>query len=303
MGTATSSPTSGLLRLYWLAGEKFLATPSCSIRPGAAPQLSSFWAKLQQHLTDLMIELRPGKGSMQLESLGSLTALKSLMIMPEGPYRPGPPRYDMSGGKLVLKLPNLCFLFVCGLSNGELVLSAPRVEGAWFSNSKSFQVSMIELQDLDFLLLKDCKDIQVAGAALEEQLPKFRSLIVSGSSEVGRHLIEDLGKMQRLKILSYSGFPAACLPRSFPQSLEDINLSPSNWYRNLPKGLKQCTKLKRLDFCTNRASLYFTKPWTELVPTESLEEVTLGQTKYVRQSNAGKAEFKPVSRLADIMGV
>ena len=292
-----------LAEAYWFTGEKFLAMPSCSISPGAAPQLSSFWAKLQQHLTNQKIELRPGKRNMQLESLGSLTALKSLMIMPEGPYRPGPPRYDMSGAKLVLKLPNLCFLFVCGLSNGELVLSGPKVEHAWFCNSKSFQVSMMELHDLDCLVMKECKEIQVAGDALEKQLQKFRSLIVSGSTEVGRLLIEDLGKMQRLKILSYSGFPAACLPRSFPQSLEDINLSPSNWYRDLPKGLKQCTKLKTLDFCTNRTSLYFTKPWTELVPTESLEEVTLGQTKYVRQSNAGKAEFRQVSRLADIMGV
>ncbi len=110
--------------------EKFLADPSSTIASGACPQLSSFWANLQQHLTNLKIEPQPGKGNTQLESLGSLTALKSLMILPEGPYRPGPPRYDMSEAKLVLEMRNLEFLFVCSLSNGELVLSGPRVEHA-----------------------------------------------------------------------------------------------------------------------------------------------------------------------------
>ena len=42
-----------LAEAYWFAGEKFLAMPSRNISPGAAPQLSSFWAKLQQHLTNL----------------------------------------------------------------------------------------------------------------------------------------------------------------------------------------------------------------------------------------------------------
>ncbi len=276
---------------------------SCSIYPGACPQLSSSWANLQQHLTYLMIRLRPGKDNGQLESLGMLRALKSLIIMPEGPYRAGPPCYDMSGGKLVLEMTNLLFLTVSSLSNGELVLSGPRVEQAWFINNKSFQVSMIELHDLDMLMLKDCKQIQVAGDALEKQFPKFRSLIVSGSSEVGRLVIEDLGKMQQLERVSYSDFPASRMPASFPQSLEDIHLDPSRWYRDLPAGLKQCTKLKTLDFCTDRVSVYFTKPWTEFVPTDSLERVSLGQSEYVRESNAGKAIFKQVSRLGDIMGL
>ena len=275
--------------------------PSCSSCLGATPQLSSFWANLQQHLTELLIQLRPGKGNLQLESLSRLKALQSLQIRPEGRYRPGPLRYDMSGGKLVLEMPKLAFLFVCGLSNGELVLSAPKVEQAWFGNNKSFQVSMMELHDLDFLFLKQCKEIQVAGAALEKQLPKLRSLMVSGCSEVGRLLIEDLGKMQRLEMVSYSDFPVSSMPASFPQSLEDIHLNPSRWYCDLPKGLKQCTKLKRLDFCTNRASLYFTKPWTELVPTDSLEKVTLGQSKYVRESKAGKAVFRQVKASGDIL--
>ena len=296
------SSTSGLLRLDWFAGKKFLAMPSCSIRPGLAPQLSSFWANLQQHLTNLMIELHPGKGNMQLDSLGSLTALKSLMIMPEGTYRPGPPRYDMSGGKLVLIMPNLAFLCVSCLSNGELILSDPRVEGAWFINNKSFQVSMEELNDLDCLMLDDCKEIRVAGAALEKQFPKIRSLLVTGSSEVGRLIIEDLGKMQQLERVAYSDFPALRMPASFPESLEGILLNPEDWYRDLPKGLKQCTKLKTLSFCTHRASLYFTKPWTEFAPTDSLEKVNLGQSEYVRQSNAGKAVFRQVSILGDILG-
>ena len=133
------------------------------------------------------------------------------------------------------------------------------------------------------------------------QFPKFRSLIVSGSSEVGRLVPEDLGKMQRLERVSYSDFPASRIPGSFPQSLEDIHLDPSRWYHDLPAGLKQCTKLKTLNFFTNRESVYFTKPWTELVPIHSLEKVTLGHSEYVRESNAGKAVFKQVSRLGDIM--
>ena len=119
MATAASYPASGSLDASWSAGEKFLADPASTIASGACLRLSSFWANLQQHLTNLKLELQPGKGNTQLESLGSLTALKSLMIMPEGPYRPGPPRYDMSEAKLVLEMPNLEFLFVCSLSNGE----------------------------------------------------------------------------------------------------------------------------------------------------------------------------------------
>ena len=45
------------------------------------------------------------------------------------------------------------------------VLSGPGVEHAWFINKKSFQVSMMELHDLDCLVMKDCKEIQVAGDA------------------------------------------------------------------------------------------------------------------------------------------
>ncbi len=60
---------------------------------------------------------------------------------------------------------------------------------------------MMELHDLACLVMKDCKEIQVAGDALEMQFPKFRSLIVSGSSEVGRLVLEDLGK------ISWSGCP------------------------------------------------------------------------------------------------
>ncbi len=77
------------------------------------------------------------------------------------------------------------------------------------------------------------------------QLPKFKSLIVSGSSEVGRLVLEDIGKMQRLVRVFYSDFRASHMPASFPQSLEDIHLNPSGWFRDLPAGLKQRTSCRR----------------------------------------------------------
>ena len=240
------------------------STASC-----AGPTLSSFWADLQQHLTNLTLGLRPGKSAAQLESLGRLTALTTLIIW--GPVHSGPPYHDMSGEKLALKLPNLCFLCVQNLKDGELVLSAPRVEQAWFINTKSLQITLLEVHDLDCLYLKKCKQVRVAGNALKKQLKKFRSLLVTNSSEVGRLIIQDLGQMQRLERLLYAGFPAACMPASFSQNLDSIALNPVGWYHDLPRGLKQCTKLRQLSFCTNRESWDFTKPWTELVSLDSLE--------------------------------
>ena len=287
--------TSVLLRLLLLcsAGDKFLGMYPGNVASGAGNQLSSFWADLQQHLINLTLGLRPGRSDTRLEGLGSLKALGILTIA-SGCHYPGKPYHDMSGEKLVLKLPSLGFLCVTDLEDGELVLSTPRVEQAWFVNTKVLQITMREVDDLDCLYLKDCKQVRVAGPALKKQYPKLRSLMVSGSSEVDRLILEDVGQMQRLEQLNYEGFPAACMPASFPQSLQMISLNPYGWRHDLPGGLKQCTKLKHLTFNTNRKSWEFTKPWTECLPLDSLERVGLGQCKYVRQAYGSEATFKQV---------
>ncbi|CAL5225796.1 g8572 [Coccomyxa viridis] len=198
-------------------GEKFLAMSQGSIVPDAGPARSSSWANLQQHLAELTLGLHPGRGNAQLGSLGMLTALKMLIIR-RGRHHPENPRRDLSGEKIVLKLPNLAFL----------------------------------------------------------------------------HILQDVDHMTHLEQLVYTDFPAACMPQSFPKSLQSITLFPQDRDYDVPRGLKALTNLTELTFGSGRMSWDPNVPLAELLLMDSLQTLTLGTSRYVRQDNAGKGIFKQV---------
>ncbi len=274
------------------AGESFLAVSPGSIGCVASPALTSFWAELQQHLTNLTLGLCPGKGNAQLGSLGTLTALKILSIN-KGRHHPQNPRRDLSGEKIALKLPNLACLSVSELQDGEFVLSCPKLEVAWCFNCKSIQVTLLEDDELGFLMLQDCIQVQVAGGRPEAQFCKLKDLAVSGCTELGRPIIQDISRMQHLERLLYTGFYTACLPTSFPQSLQSISLSPLDRHY-LPRGLKDLTNLTELTIKCNGMSWDINVPLAEVLPMNSLEQLTLGSYTYVREDSGGKNTFKMV---------
>ena len=272
-------PYSSYAEVDWFAGEKFLGFSRGSI--GAGPALSCSWTRLQRNLTDLTLGLHSGKGNAQLGSLGILSALKILVIS-RGQHNQGNQHRDLSGEKIVLKLPKLAFLCVCDLQDGELVLSCPSLEMAWFLNCKSFQGTLLENDRLEFLMLQDCKHIRMEWLFPEDNLYSLKSLIVSGCSVSGRHMMWDVGHMDHLERLYYTDFPAACIPPSFPKSLQSITLVPLDWQCDLPKGLKELTNLTELTFGSDHMSRDFTKPLAELLPMD----------KYVREDSGSKGNFK-----------
>ena len=75
-----------------------------------------------------------------------------------------------------------------------------------------------------------------------------------------RHLTEDLGEMNCLQKLEYADFPQACMPRSFPQSLQEIELRPCDWFLDLPRGLKELHQLHSLQFDSDCESWEIRRP-------------------------------------------
>ena len=221
-----------------------------------------------------------------------LTALKKLSMgcsgHPEDPYR------DLSGEEVVLRLPNLADFCVCYLKDGTLVMSCPKLKQARFVEACSFQVTMVEESDMRALMLEDCKDIRFAGVLPESQLQKLESLTVTGCTDLGRHIIQNVSRMHNLKRLGCKNFPAACMPQSFPQSLQRMFLSLLETDCDLPKGLKELTNLTELWFGSSRMTWDFHVPLAELLPMDSLEALNLGSSRYVRKDNAGKGTFKQV---------
>ena len=255
-------------------------------------QSSSFWADLQQHLTYLRLWLRPGNAKAQLETIGTLTSLRELIIN----HRTYPHFYaDLSGEKLALKLPNLVIFHVGSPENGELLLSCPKLAEAWLCCTHNLHVK-VEHAVLQKVVLINCKQIQFAVRSPETQFHNLKSLYVSTSSESGKHIIQDISHMQTLQTLTYGGFPAACMPTRFPQTLQSLSLNPNDWCGDLPRGLKELTTLKTLAFFTEHTAWDFTLPWEEYLPIDSLETVTLRSSKYIRQDDGGKATFVRVDK-------
>ena len=135
------------------------------------------------------------------------------------------------GPKLVLKLPHLVDLYLKHPEEGELVLACPKLAKAELKCARSLQLN-VEDAAMECLRVTYCYSVQLTLSFPAHQLGKLKDLHVSDCTEVGRHLIEDVALMKSLRELCYIGFPAVRMPRSFPRSLQDIELRPVGWCRD-----------------------------------------------------------------------
>ncbi len=251
---------------------------------GAGPQLSTFWADLTQHLTDLKLGIYCTlDGAHDLGTLSTLTALRELSIAADAPLSM---RADMSDDddnselrpyiEVALKLPHLAVLGIFGLQKGKVVLSCPKLADISLlsTNSLCIAVKDAALESLEFM---QCERAQFAFELPGSQLQNLKDLTALGCSELHRHLIQDVSQMRSLQKLEYVNFPAACMPSSFPQSLREIDLYVQNWSLDLPKGLKDLHALRFFSFQSSCRPWRFTKPLAELLPMNSLETVQVGE--------------------------
>lgn len=238
-------------------GDAFLELSSGCRIPGAGPELSSFWPNVQQHLTELSLQLYPEEaveGHMQnLEALGTLTALQKLEVWcivpeewseesrewPEEPleWSEGPLAIrSMSGESLTLKLPHLTLLRLHYLMDGVIYLSCPKLTIARFEETNSFCIEVHEAA-LERLELDDCRGVQCMIRSPEDQLQSLKHLVVVGCSEEGHCLIESLAHTRQLETLIYKGFPETCMPTEFPEGLRKCEINPIDWERGHARGL------------------------------------------------------------------
>ena len=188
---------------------------------GVAPGLSSFaiGADLSVHLTKLTLGMPLGNTKAQLEAIGKLKALQDLRVSwARGCATCSALRGNVFEERIAWHLPQLLALSAFDLRNGELVLSCPKLSEARFQDCNSVHVKL-EDAVLGDLVLKSCTGFQLAVSSPKDQFRRLTGLTVSGCSELGRHIIEDVGQMGCLESLIYRNFPAARMPRSFPQSL------------------------------------------------------------------------------------
>ena len=275
------------------AGEKFLKMCKRSSAPGACPEITTFWADLKRHLTDLDLWMLPGKAKAHLGILGMLTSLRKLSLRVD--LRPThlSPGYSMSGKTLTLDLPHLALLRIYDFGDGEIVLSCPMLTEVRLIQT---QALVIKVEDavLEILELRECKGVSFAVKSAEHQLQGLKTLTVFKCKEIGRPIIEHLGRMQHLRTLIYDNFPAACVPRTFPQRLQKIDLQHVDWCCDLPEGLKQLCYLEDFTFKSDSKPWMFTQPWVELLPMHSLKDVTLGFARFIRLSVRGQIVFQQV---------
>ena len=168
----------------------------------------------------------------------------------------------MSGEVLDLKLPHLVFLRLAFVRHGKLVLSCPKLKKAWFDETKQLDIR-IEDAILKYLLLDYCDEVDLAISSPRIQLRNLMVLRVWQCSEVGRRLIENLKHMARFADMVYEDFPAACMPASFQQSLEHIQLHPLDWRHDLPEGLKELSRPTSFRFRGKRKFWKMTRPLAE----------------------------------------
>ncbi len=216
-----------------------------------------------------------------------------------------PPTREKLGNQLTFELPNLVSLEWHRVQpmQEELVLSCPKLELVVFEDINSMRI-MVKDAALVNLKLANCEEIQSALVSPQDLLGKTRSLSVHKCSEVERCLIQDIGHMRNLERLYYRGFPAACMPTSFPESLQEIHLCPDDWSQGLPRGLKGLHNMKKFTFYNeckfwdNMTLCNIKKPFRELLPTASLNELQLGMNVYERQPD-GALQLSDHSMLHD----
>ena len=209
--------------------------------------------------------------------ISTLTSLQRLRVHWPHSYRTlQMPSRRKPCSKLVLRLPRLLEVCLVHLEEGELVLACPRLARAELSHARSLRLN-VEDAAIEALKCIGCNRVQMAMCFPEDQLKKLKNLYVRECKEIGRHLIEDVDLMME-------GFHAARMPRSFPGSLQDSELSPIRWsrddsrtggpqrLRDLPGGLKELQQLTR--FCFSKL-WHMTRPPVELLPMDSLRAVHL----------------------------
>lgn len=262
-GMYKQSHRSSNTEATWCAGESFLALVSSSIALGAG--LSSFSAKVKQHLTELTITLdHKNRGAQPLEGRCMLTALQTLRL--------DSGCIDLSGETLHLKLPRLCSLHMSKVKQGELVLTCPSLAEARFDNTKSLRIK-VEEAALTSLVLFGCMEAQFALRSAVDQLENLETLRIELGSEVGRDLIEDIGQMRRLQELVYDDIPIARIPRRFPQRLQTMSLYSFDWFQDVAKS--RVALAARLVHDCKSWDDRTARRLPELLPIDSLDYVQL----------------------------
>ena len=242
----------------------------------AGSEPSSFRNDLKKHLTELSLLLYPHKAQL-FGSVSVLTALQSLELCPMTPGWCGPYLRDLKGQKFHFKLPHLLSLRLVHVRNGELVLSCPKLAKAHFQWTDFLRIE-VEDAALECLVINDNGNFCFEGPG--RHLDKLKSLSVKDCGNMVRHLTEDLGEMNCLQKLEYADFPQACMPRSFPQSLQEIELRPCDWFLDLPRGLKELHQLHSLQFDSDCESWEIRRPLAELLPVDKLWKLHLGCRAY-----------------------
>ena len=268
------------------------------IVPSAGPKLFTFLTALKQQLTGLTIAIDPDtfKAHHCLRHLGALAMLPALqelgvesarsgfvsVLEPEEPY------LDLLGEELVLKLPHLVSFRLEGIQQGKLILACPELAEVELSDTRFLNLNIGDAI-LASLKLKSCEGVQVIMDCVGKQLQNLECLVLSKCGKVGRELIGYVSKLKHLQELEYTAFPTACMPQRFPQSLVRLSLAPSDWRSNVPKGLKKLHRLKDLTFRSDFRTWAITRPLAELLPTKSLQNLTLESRKYICEG--AKAEW------------
>ena len=250
----------------WSAGTELLDMALASVAPGVGPELSSFWASLKRHLTILDIDMYCTAETQHLEALGMLTALQKLTF--SAANEDSMMGHNLSGKRLNWSLPHLISLDLSYLEQGEFVLLCPKLTTAKFTMINSLCVKL-EGALLDSLKLGASETVTTNFS--KEQLCHLKHLGVSWCSESGTRLIEHVCQMESLQTLSYSGFPAALMPRAFPRSLRSIQLHPDDWACDLPPGLRELPELEYFHFGSDCRSWAVNRPLTELLPMDSIK--------------------------------
>ena len=79
------------------------------------------------------------------------------------------------------------------------------------------------------------------------------------------------------------------MPHSFPKSLLRLKLTSSNWCLNLPEGLQELHGLEDLTFRMADCDTWdITRPLAELLPMNSLRNLTLGYRIYIDEGQKPK---------------
>ena len=275
------------------AGHNFLALATSNIAPVVEPELSSFWADLRQHLTELSLEVQEAHLDISkvpdLGVLGTLTALKNLKV---------DCACDLSGMELALKLPHLASLKLRSLKNGRLVLLCPKLTKAIIEGTSKLHIAMEDSALVD-LELSECSKVSVGLCSPDEQLQGLKSLSVLDSTEIGKRLIDDVGPMRNLQTLQYGKLPEACIPRSLPQSMQNLRLSVIDPSSNLPRGWGP--DLKVTSFWSDQGGKAWdtnsAKPLAELLAMHSMSPLKRSAlNRFVTCMNGGGLEAMSIFR-------